>query len=183
MLKKFLHLIIFFIFLINKSNQSHFRGGTVSWEVVDPKATGSTVAVDITMRLFWNLQVFSNCDDNGDVAAGNLFGDSGNLASQSGPAWSISTLTNCYAYNTADLWSAGVRTQRVYVTTSQAVTGGWSSCCWVGGIIAVDMSGYWNLQISIDLTTKIKGNLNSSPSTTVDSWDILSVIFLIDAIV
>lgn len=60
-------------------------------EPSNPYATGSSVSVDITMRLFWNINTFSTCNAANDVAAGNLFGDADTLDAMNGPAWSIST--------------------------------------------------------------------------------------------
>ena len=71
----YLRLVLLLLF-INSSEQSHFRGGTISYAPVNPYDTGSSVQIAITTRFFWNINTFAACNQASDVPVGALFGDS-----------------------------------------------------------------------------------------------------------
>ena len=115
--RKLLISLLIVLITVTKIEGSHFRGGTISWKPSNPSATGSSVNVDITMRLFWDLSRFPACNSPSDF--GNLYGDASYMTPLSGPYWSISTETYCDGISTSDQWSSGSRTQTVSVTTTQ----------------------------------------------------------------
>ena len=91
------------IFLIKLSDQSHFRGGAISWKPVKPDITFpiSQVEVLITTRFFWQLSS-PLCDSTAGVTSSNLIGDDTDILPSNGNAWSINSETNCYDFSIAD---------------------------------------------------------------------------------
>ena len=170
--------LLLFILLFSNSDSSHFRGGTISWAPVDPYASTSSVQVQISMRFFWYLYYSSfigKCDSAAAVAAGTLYGDTALLTSMNGPVWSLSTLANCYGYNTANEWSAAKRNQTVSVITSTAVSAKFTSCCWITGVSNVQKTNSWSMIVTMNLAKRADtGKINSSPITSMAPFAIIS---------
>ena len=70
-------LVAFFLFLTS-TNQSHFRGGSIMWQPVNPniKFPVNYVEVLITTRFYWDLNRFAPlCNSIVGITNGNLIGD------------------------------------------------------------------------------------------------------------
>ena len=171
-------LAIFLPFLLIKlSDQSHFRGGAISWKPVKSNIAFpvSQVEVFITTRFFWRISS-PLCDSVTGVTSSNLIGDNISITPYNGNPWSINSQVNCYDFSTTDQWSAGIRTQKVNITTSLAVSASFTSCCWVNGISSVSGSTSWNLTFTIDLKQRTGLNIiNSSPFTNIVPYIKLSI--------
>ena len=166
-----IYLAILLVTCMKQCESNHFRGGSISWAPVDAGVTfpASQVEVSVTTRFFWEITSFSTlCDSSASVAAGALFGDNSFINPNNGDPWSLSTLTNCFAFNADDKWSEGVRTQKVYITTTEAISASFASCCWITGIVSVSGRDTWNLTFVMDLRQRADTNrVNSSPTTDI----------------
>ena len=173
----FFSFFLLVLFQTEKSESSHFRGGTISWAPVNPnvKFPISQVEVAITTRFFWSIASQPQCDTSAEVLAGNLIGDNTAITPLTGPTWSINSQTNCKDFSLTDQWSEGVRTQIVNVTTSMEVVSNYTSCCWITGITSVSMSTSWSLPFTINVKIRTDTHrINSSPMTSINSYIKLS---------
>ena len=164
---------ILLIFLFKKSEPSHFRGGSISWEPIDPFATGTPIQVKITTRFYYIYNRYL-CNTPSDIGSGNELGDGSTINSLNGPPWSIFANVYCTNFSIPYQWQAGTREQKATVESGYPITARFTSCCWIDGIELVSgpsWSASWNVDVTIDLSKRdATGRINSSPITTLDLY-------------
>jgi hypothetical protein len=163
---------LFLLLIVNETNQSHWRGGTISWTPVDKSVTFpiNSTNVSIRQRYFDRLGYGGDdsCQTPGDIATGtNIVNKlTNNLISLNGPSWQMSAQVYCYDYNLTDNWQAGDRTQIQEITTSEPVNVKFQDGDWIDNIILTPdtQSANYFFELTIDLKQRSDtGKINSSP--------------------
>lgn len=94
----FLLTFLTLILIVTKTNQSHFRGGYITWRPANPTQNFplNKTQVLITTRFFWDLKTFSPlCDSMSGILNANLIGESSPLIiSTNGDTWSLDPQVN-----------------------------------------------------------------------------------------
>jgi len=164
---------LFSLLLINETNQSHWRGGTISWAPVDKSVIFPITSTNVYIRQrYFDLLGYSfddSCKTPGDIASGTNIVNKNRpyfLESQNGPSWKMSTEVYCYDYNVTENWQAGDRTQTQYIITSKPVNAIYEDGNWIANIILTPdtNSSLFFFEVKIDLKQRSDtGKINSSP--------------------
>ncbi len=167
-----LKCIFFIFFIVNETNQSHKRGGTLSWAPVDNSVAFPIASTSVSIRQRYFVRFGADeesCQTPDDIRNGShVVNDDGNdLESLNGPSWLMSTQVYCFAYNETEDWQGGDRTQTQDIITSEPVNALYTDGSWINDIILTpDLVDVGDLlfEVTIDLKKRSDtGKINSSP--------------------
>ena len=177
--------IILVLVYLKESDQSHWRGGFITWSPVD-NSVGipmNATNVSIVQKYFYKLDYDydDSCSTPEDIAAGdhliNKYSNSF-LTSENGPSWSLNVSVYCSGYNIEKNWKAGSKIDTQEIITLEPVNALYMDCCWMTGIILPPNtdSTIWSFEVTIDLKQREDtGKINSSP--TIELAD--STVYLV----
>ncbi|CAF1012640.1 unnamed protein product [Rotaria sp. Silwood1] len=154
--------------LIPLVETSHFRGGTITWRLLNTTPSGSSVDIQIRQRYSWNrASVF--CDDT-YIASLTQIGDNTSISCVSGTCstWNsnlIYTKTYCTDYSVGGSVSSGeiYYTRTVPLNISFSI--GFISGNWFANLV-VGAKGLWSVIDRINTIVRPDGYLNNSPVAT-----------------
>ncbi|CAF1317920.1 unnamed protein product [Rotaria sp. Silwood1] len=160
--------IILILVLIPFVENTHFRGGTITWRPLNTTPSGATVQMQIRQRYSWNrASVF--CNDT-YIASLTQIGDNTSVSCVSGTCstWNsnlIYTKTYCTDYSINGSVSSGeiyyIRTVSLNIAFSIAfASGNWFASLVVGA------NGLWSVINRINTILRPDGYLNNSPVAT-----------------
>lgn len=163
------------ILLIYPSEESHFRGGSITAQ--PQNFTSSTVTLEMTMTLAWRLSFSSSfyCDQS-VINANGLTGPSSDTltCSKIGTSSCSQVLATCNTYCIAfspttggDDWTYGRKTFFVTVPQVQYYEAIYASTAWMA-LNGGGNQGNWEVRVRLD--TRIRndtGRINSSPLVTI----------------
>ena len=166
------------VVLLVSTYATHFLGGTITWRVADPAATGSPVSVIITQTYSWTWSI-AQCSSS-NIANGNSVPFSTNFNG-------ITNRLNCVAgcgtatgYVAPGIWpdctdvsviqgtTVGQRVDTVSVPRTANFTVAFASNAWRP--LATHPAADWSIASDIDLTLRSDNGLfNTAPIATVMS--------------
>jgi hypothetical protein len=173
MLAKIKCFIILVLVYLKESNQSHWRGGFITWSPVNNSIDFpvNVTNVSITQKYFYRLDYDyeDGCSTPEDIAAGdhliNKYSYSF-LSSQNGPSWDMAVSVYCSNYSIEKDWKTGVRIETQEIITLEPVYALYMDCCWVTDIILPPNAdtAIWSFEVTFDLKQRDDtGRINSSP--------------------
>ncbi|UJR08422.1 hypothetical protein I4U23_012692 [Adineta vaga] len=157
-------LYLYVLLPISIVQNSHFRGGTITWRPLNNTPSGGTVSLIIRQRYSWRRGV-APCDDSIIAARGSI-GDVAPIYCASGNCglWinNMYTDTYCTDFNVDLDVSSGekyeIRTYPLNISFSII----YQSCCWFAAL-TTGANGGWNVVNHINTIVRPDGYVNTSP--------------------
>ena len=162
--------------LLSSAQATHFLGGTITWRVANPAATGSPITVIITQTYSWTWSI-AQCS-SGNIASGSSIPFSSNFNGINNRLNCVSGCGTATGYVAPGIWpdctdvsvvqgtTVGQRVDTVTVPRTADFTVAFASNAWRA--LATHSSADWSIASHIDLALRSDNGLfNTAPVATV----------------